>query len=153
MAENEDQSKSKFQSLIHDFLREYMDAGYRTQLADVVCQCGGRVFSLAVDEVVGEACWICEECESAYLLHDVEGQVNYEGSREADLEDCVCSCHAEQFEVAVGVTLYGDSETARTAYIGCGCTTCGCIACYGSWPRVDLSFTEFFSNMKNCLPE
>src|ERR1700722_15394576 len=104
--------------LIRDLLaHQFMDTGYAVQFADAICDCGCRVFSLGVDETVGEACWFCQACNAGYLLHDGAPDDNYDGS--PDAVDCVCPCGQSEFEIVVGVTLYGSSDMARTAYIGC----------------------------------
>jgi hypothetical protein len=130
--------------------RRFMDAGYATQFADALCQCGQRVFTLEVDEVVGEACWFCQACEAVYLLHDAADE-SYAGSPNSDPVDCVCRCEQSRFEIVVGVTLYGQTDTARTAYIGCRCVACGLMGCYASWPRVDMPYSRFFSSMRKQL--
>lgn len=130
---------------IREFLaHEVMDTGYATQFADAVCQCGSRVFSLEVDEEVGEAWWFCQACNAVYQLRDA----GTEGSPKYEAVDCVCTCDQSEFEIVVGVTLYGQSDTARTAYIGCRCVACGRIACYAEWPRVDSPYSEFFGTMQ-----
>jgi hypothetical protein len=130
---------------IREFLAgQAMDTGYATQFADAICQCGCRVFSLEVDEEVGEA-WFCQAC-NAYLLHDADGPD--EGSTDYEAVDCVCTCDQDKLEITVGVTLYGQSETARTAYVGCKCVACGRIECYASWPQVDAPYPRFFDTMK-----
>jgi hypothetical protein len=134
---------------IPEFLaHRVMDAGFATRFADALCQCGCRVFSLDVDETVGEAWWFCQACDAVYLLHGVATDGPYEGSPEYEAVDCVCTCAQSKFEIVVGVTLYGEGGTARTAYIGCRCVACGRVACYASWPRVDMPYSRFFDTMK-----
>lgn len=130
---------------IPEFLaHRVMDSGYATRFADALCQCGGRVFSLEVDEEVGEAWWFCRACDAVYQLRDpgAGGSPGYEPV------GCACTCGQSGFEIAVGVTLYGQRDTARTAYIGCRCVACGRIECYASWPRVDAPYPEFFGTMQ-----
>jgi hypothetical protein len=86
-----------------------------------------------------------------YLLHDVATDDHYDGSPNYDPVDCVCPCGESEFEIVVGVTLYGSSDTARTAYIGCRCAACGQMGCYASWPRVDMPYSQFFSTMRKRL--
>ncbi len=137
---------SESAAAIREFLsRQVMDTGYATQFADAICQCGCRVFSLDVDEEVGEAWWYCQACNAVYLLHDAGGPD--EGSTEYEAVDCVCTCDQDKFEIVAGVTLYGRSDMARTAYIGCRCVACGRIECYASWPRVDAPYSGFFDTM------
>src|SRR5262249_9711474 len=115
------------------------------------CQCGCRVFSLEVDETVGEACWFCQACDAVPLLRDSATDGPSDGSPEYEAVDCVCPCGQSRFEIVVGVTLYGHSDTARTAYIGCRCVACGLLGSYASWSRVDLLSPRFFASMKNRL--
>ncbi|WP_020475691.1 hypothetical protein [Zavarzinella formosa] len=129
---------------IHAFLAGVMDAGYATRFADAACECEGRVFSVEVDEEVGEAWWFCRACNAAYQLRDPGA----DGDAEYAAVDCVCTCDEAGFEVVAGVTLYGRSETARTAYLGCRCVACGRIECYASWPRVDAPYPAFFDMMR-----
>src|SRR4051812_12573337 len=134
---------------IKEFLAQrVMDTGYATRFAEAVCQCGCRVFSLEVDENVGEAWWFCQACKTVYLLHCVASDESYEGSPDYEAVDCVCTCDESNFEIVVGVTLYGQGDTARTAYIGCRCVACARIECYASWPRVDTPYCQFFDAMK-----
>ena len=63
-----------------------------TVFADAVCDCGGRVFSLQIDEEYGEAAWFCKACDAQYLFHDRAIDGYYEGNPEADTECCGCPC-------------------------------------------------------------
>jgi hypothetical protein len=132
---------------IRSFLaNEAMDTGYAVRFAGASCRCGAAVFTLLVNEDVGAAWLRCRECATAYALHDPPARPSA-GSAEGSAEECVCTCDADEFEVVAGVTLYGQSDTARTAYIGCHCVACGHIACYASWPRVDDPYAAFFATM------
>jgi hypothetical protein len=134
---------------IREFLAQrVMDTGYAIRFAEAVCQCGCWVFSLEVDENVGEAWWFCQTCNAVYLLHDVASKEAYEGSPDYEAVDCVCMCDQSKFQIVVGVTLYGQGDTARTTYIGCRCAACGRIECYASWPRVDMPYSRFFDTMR-----
>ncbi len=123
-----------------------------TVFADAVCDCGGRVFSLQIDEEHGEAAWSCKACDAQYLFHDREIAGYYEGDPEADTECCGCPCTnrgESYFEIAVGASLYDDSEDVRWVYIGCRCVACGLTACYAAWNRVDLPYPKLFAHMGN----
>jgi len=124
-----------------------MDTGYAVRFADATCRCGSAVFRVAVNEDVGAAWLYCTACDTSYSLHDVNARGTSAGSAEDSAEECVCTCDADEFAVVAGVTLYGQSDTARTAYIGCHCVACGRIACYASWPRVDDPHAAFFTTM------
>jgi hypothetical protein len=137
---------------IQEFLaRRFMDAGDSTRFAEANCQCGCRVFALEVDETVGEACWVCEECGAVYLLHAVGTDEPYVGSPNYMPIDCQCTCGEAAFEIVVGVTLNGQDEMVQRAYLGGRCRACGLVACYASWPRVEMPNPRFFANMKNRL--
>lgn len=130
---------------IRSFLaNEAMDSGYAVRFADASCRCRAAVFTLRVNEDVGAAWFYCTACDTSYSLHDAPARG---GSAEDSAEECACTCDADEFEVVAGVTLYGNSDTARTAYIGCRCVACGRIACYASWPRVDDPYAAFFSTI------
>ena len=83
---------------------------------------------------------------SVNRLHDSDDFL--ESSPDYSAVDCVCTCERDKFEIVVGVTLYGKSDTARIAYIGCKCVACGRVECYASWPRVDAPSQRFFGTMK-----
>ena len=137
---------SESATAIRKFLAQAMDTGYATRFADATCVCGCRVFSLEADEQVGEAWWFCQACSAAYQLQDPGGPED-SGAGYAAV-DCVCTCGKDKFEIAVGVTLYGQSDTARTAYIGCRCVECGRVECYATWPRIDATYSDFFGTMR-----
>ena len=151
--QDDDREFAESAESIRGFLAQRsMDAGYATRFADAICQCGRRVFSLLeVDETHGEASWFCEACDAVYLFHSLPIDGDYRGHPDSDVVDCVCPCGQARFEIVVGVTLYGRTETARTAYVGCRCVSCGLMGCYGLWPRVDMPYSRFFSNMTNRL--
>jgi hypothetical protein len=126
-----------------------------TVFADAVCDCGGRVFSLQIDEEYGEAAWFCRDCDAQYLFHDRDINGYYEGDPEADTECCGCPCTdrgASYFEITVEACLYDDSEGVRWIYIGCRCVACGLTACYADWNRVELPYPKRFAHMKNRMP-
>jgi hypothetical protein len=120
--------------------------------ADAVCDCGGREFSLQVDEEHGEAAWFCKACNAQYLFHDRDIDGYYEGDPKADTECCNCPCTergGSHFEVTVGASLYDDSEDVRRVYIGCRCVACGLTACYADWNRVDIPYPKLFAHVRN----
>lgn len=125
-----------------------MGAGYAVRFADARCRCGAAHFALTVNEDFGAAWLFCCACETGYALHDPDTRGSAVDSAEDSADECVCTCDADEFEVVAGVTLYGQSDTARTAYVGCRCVACGRIAYYASWPRVDAPHAEFFETMK-----
>ncbi len=96
--------------------------------ADAVCKCGGRLFWLFIDNTQGVAVRACVACDAEHPIGD-----SGEFMEEAELEDCVCPCGGEEFEITVGVSLYDDSEDVRWLYVGCRCPECGLTAVYGDW--------------------
>jgi hypothetical protein len=116
--------------------------------ADAICQCGGRLFRLALDENEGAAVRTCVGCKTEHPIGDSDNFL-----KDAELEECACPCGGHEFEVTVGVSLYGDSEDVRWLYVGCRCPKCGLAAVYGDWKnefngyrellgRSDWQFTE-----------
>lgn len=138
---------------IREFLARHSSRGYpATHFEDAVCDCGGRVFTLQIDEDYGEAAWFCKACAAQYLFHSTNNHGYYEGDPEADTEYCACPCAphgASYFEITVGASLYECSEVVRWLFIGCRCVKCGLTACYSDWNRVDLPYQELFAHMKN----
>ena len=96
--------------------------------ANAACQCGGRLFRLALDENVGAAVRTCVGCKIEHPIGDSD-----EFLEDSELEECVCPCGGHEFEVTVGVSLYDDSEDVRWLYVGCRCPKCGLTAVYGDW--------------------
>jgi hypothetical protein len=96
--------------------------------ADAVCRCGGKLFRVNLDDVVGAAVRICVACSDEHPIGDSDEYLN-----EATLDECACACGGEQFEVTVGVSLYDDSEDVNWLYVGCRCPSCGLVGVYGDW--------------------
>src|ERR1700730_10673971 len=69
--------------------------------ADAVCQCGGRVFRLRLDDLQGAAVRLCVACEDEHPIGD---SAEYLG--DANLEARECLCGRDDFEITVGVSLY-----------------------------------------------
>ena len=98
------------------------------QFADAMCQCGGRLFRLDMDENEGAAVRRCVNCNASHAIGDSDDYL--EG---AELEECACTCGSNVFEITVGVSLYDDSEDVRWLYLGCRCPKCGLTGVYGDW--------------------
>jgi hypothetical protein len=96
--------------------------------ADAKCKCGGRTFTLALDDTEGAAVRRCTKCKKKHAMGD-----SAEFLADATLEDCECPCGKDIFEITAGVALYEDSEDVRWLYIGCRCPSCGLAAIYGDW--------------------
>src|SRR5438105_3250675 len=96
--------------------------------ADAVCKCGGKVFSLLLDDTQGAAVRRCVACEDEHPIGDSD-----EYLEEAELEECACPCGGEAFEITVAVSLYDGSEDVKWLYLGCRCPSCGLTAVYRDW--------------------
>lgn len=110
--------------------------------ADAVCTCGGKQFTLELDENVGAAVRTCVACENEHLIGD-----SAEYIAEADLEERECICGGEVFEITAGVSLYQDSEDVRWFYLGCRCVACGVLGCYGDWKNEFNGYQQLLMNV------
>lgn len=108
--------------------------------ADAVCKCTARTFRLELDEAEGAAVRTCIACS---LRHPIGDSADY--LDEAELEECSCPCGKEDFEIAVGVSLYDDSDDVRWLYIGCRCVDCGLTACYGDWKNEYIGYKNLLA--------
>ncbi len=112
-----------------EILRYSKENGYVAQhFADAVCQCGGRLFGVLLDENEGAAARTCIACDHQHPIGDSEEYLD-----DAELGQCACPCEKVAFEVTVGVSLYDDSEDVRWLYLGFRCPSCGLTAVYGDW--------------------
>jgi hypothetical protein len=120
---------------------------------DAACDCGGRVFSVQIDDEYQEAAWFCQSCGAQYLFHTRRVKGYYEGDPGADTECCSCPCSetglGSVFEIAVGVTLYGDSQNVDWVFIACRCVTCGLTGYLADWHRIGYPYPELFAHMAN----
>lgn len=112
-----------------EILRYSKENEYVAQhFADAVCQCGGRLFSVLLDENEGAAARTCIASNHHHPIGDSEEYLD-----DAELGQCACPCEKETFEVTVGVSLFDDSEDVRWLYLGFRCPSCGITAVYGDW--------------------
>lgn len=126
-----------------ELLRYSKGVGYLTQhYADAVCKCGGKLFRLRLDDTQGAAIRTCISCKDEHPMGDSE-----EFLEEAELKECACPCSGEEFEIAVAVSLYDDSEDVRWFYIGCRCPACGLTAVYGDWKNEYTGFQELLARV------
>jgi hypothetical protein len=117
--------------------------GYVAQhFADAVCRCGGKVFTLRLDDCVGAAVRQCVSCAHEHPIGDSD-----EYLEDADLEDYACPCGGEAFEITVGVSLYDGSEDVKWLYLGCRCVACGLTAVYGDWKNEFEGYRELLSRV------
>ncbi len=124
------------------YLREYAaDNGKPlAHTVDCRCRCSRAVFVLGIDDNEGAAIRACEPCDLEVPIGD-----SAEYLEEAEIEQCECLCGGSTFEVTVGVSLYDGSEDVRWVYIGCRCTDCGLVGCYGDWKVEYPGYREFLA--------
>ena len=118
------------QADIRDEVLEYSKANtyLAHHFADAACKCGGRIFTLLLDDNAGVAVRRCVRCAAEHPVGDSD-----EYLQDAELEECACPCGCEEFEITVGVSLYEGSDDVRWLYLGCRCPQCGLTAVYGDW--------------------
>jgi hypothetical protein len=112
------------------------------QYADAVCQCGGKVFRLFLDDTQGLAERVCVTCEDEHPIGDSD-----EFTEGAEPDECACPCGGEEFEITVGVSLYDDSEDVRWLYLGCRCPACRLTAVYGDWKNEYTGYRELLARV------
>lgn len=117
------------QSLLNEYPAEHF--------ADAVCSCGGRGFRLNIDDNEGAAVRVCVSCGDEHPIGDSAEYLD-----DAELEECECPCGRNTFEITVGVSLYEGSEDVRWLYLGCRCSACGLIGCYGDWKNEYEGYQE-----------
>jgi hypothetical protein len=114
---------------------------------DAICDCGGKVFSVQIDDEYHEAAWFCRDCDAQYLFHTRNIDGFYEGDPEADTECCNCPCTdrgGSYFEITVGASLYEPSDVVRWVYIGCRCVACRRTGYLAEWHRVEIPYPKLF---------
>lgn len=124
---------------IQDELRDYSNGnGYpATHFADASCSCGGKAFSVRLDDEEGAAVRVCKVCASEHAVAD-----SAEYLAEATLEECGCPCGGVSFEMSIGVALYAESLDVRWLYLGLRCVRCGLVACYGDWKNEYIGYKD-----------
>ncbi len=131
------------QADIRESLAQYSAEQYPIHdFADAVCTCGNKTFELAVDDDEGAAIRVCAACEDVHLIGDSESYID-----DADLEACTCLCDNVIFEITAGVALHEDSQDVRWFYIGCRCSGCGLMGCYGDWKNEFNGYRELLANI------
>lgn len=126
-----------------EIIRYSRKNGYpATQFAGCICHCGGTQFRLALDDDQGVAVRTCIGCSSQHPIGDSE-----EYLEEAELGECACPCEAEVFEIAIGVSLYDDTDDVRWLYVGCRCLDCGLTAVYGDWKNEFVGYRELLARV------
>lgn len=109
---------------------------------DVVCTCGGILFGLLADENEGAAVRKCAGCKKEHPIGD-----SAEYLEEAELEESICLCGGEVFEITGAVSLYKGSNDIRWLYIGCRCPKCGLCGVYADWKCEFEGSQEFLRNV------
>ncbi len=110
--------------------------------ADAICGCQSKRFWLLLDDTQGAAVRICTSCDREHSIGDSEEYLD-----EADLEECVCPCGNDEFELTAAVSLYEGSEDVKWFYIGCRCPKCGLTACYGDWKNEFEGYQGLLGNV------
>ena len=110
--------------------------------ADARCQCGNGVFRLSLDGDEGAAVRTCTSCNAEHPIGD-----SAEFLESADLEEALCPCGQEIFEITVGVSLYEGSEDVKWLYLGCRCPACGLTAVYGDWKNEFIGYQELLARV------
>ncbi|MFD9413087.1 hypothetical protein ACFWBN_39795, partial [Streptomyces sp. NPDC059989] len=117
------------------FLRNAAD-GRPVKIVPSVCKgCGGRVFSVLVDDVEGGAERVCAGCGGRAFIADSE-----EFWGDADPGEACCPCGSEEFEIAVAFSL-ADDGLVRWVTVGLRCRKDGAAGVYADW-KIDYGPTD-----------
>jgi hypothetical protein len=128
---------------IRTYLASYSRRNYpAVHYADAICICGSNLFQLYVDDRVGAAVRVCQQYQHQHPIGDSAGYLS-----EAQLEECVCPCCADVFEITAGVSLYHESKDVKWLYLGCRCPACGLVGCYGDWKNEYIDVNEFLDRI------
>ncbi|MEV7213275.1 hypothetical protein AB0O31_09310 [Kitasatospora cineracea] len=105
-------------------------------LGGCVCEeCGGRVFTVWVDDTQGCAGRECVRCEGRAFLAD-----SAEVWQEADPGVAECPCGGDEFEAAVAFTLTAGGAV-RWVTVGLRCQRDGATGVYTDW-KIDYAPAE-----------
>jgi hypothetical protein len=110
--------------------------------AHAVCQCGGKLFELDMDDAAGVAIRKCATCSDAHAIGDSGDYLD-----DAELCTYECICLEKLFEITIGVSLYDDSEDVRWLYVGCRCPKCGLTGVYGDWKNEFIGYRELLARV------
>jgi hypothetical protein len=112
------------------FLLEVGAEGYPVhEVRRAVCVgCGGEVFGISGDPVEGAMRRACRGCG---VEHFVAGSGDYWSDDEIQI--LVCVCEEEDFNVAVGFSLYAGAEGIRSLATAERCVACGKISSFTQW--------------------
>ncbi|QKW23235.1 hypothetical protein HUT16_32835 [Kitasatospora sp. NA04385] len=105
-------------------------------LAGCVCEgCGGRAFTVWVDDTQGCAGRECVRCEERAFLAD-----SAEVWQEAEPGVAECPCGGDEFEAAVAFSLTADGSV-RWVTVGLRCLRDGASGVYADW-KIDYAPTD-----------
>ncbi|WP_433593697.1 hypothetical protein [Nocardia sp. CA-145437] len=113
------------------FLREIGADGYPVDEVrrSVCCECGGGVFGVTGDPEEGT---MRRECRGCGAEHFVAGSGEYWSDINTQIQ--VCVCEEEDFNIAVGFSLYSESVGGiRSLATAERCVACGKIGTFMSW--------------------
>ncbi|KYQ84181.1 hypothetical protein AWW72_10565 [Acinetobacter sp. NRRL B-65365] len=117
--------------------------GYETkEFASSFCRCGNHIFYLESDENEGVARRVCTQCHHSHLIGDSAKYIE-----DAELEEHICICDNQQFELESAVALYDGLNDVRWYYIGCRCTICSLIGVFADWKCEGGNATEFLAKI------
>jgi hypothetical protein len=112
------------------FLREVGADGYDVhEVRQCVCvECKGDVFGIDGEPDAGSVRRTCRGCGNIHYVAD-----SGEFWSEIGTQIMVCVCEAEDFNIAVGYSLYADVEGIRSIGTAERCIDCGRIGSFSSW--------------------
>ena len=112
------------------FLREVGADGYDVhEVRHCVCaECKGDVFGVDGEADEGSVRRTCRACGNVHYVAD-----SGEFWSEIGIEVRACVCDAEDFNMAVGYSLYDDLEGIRSIGTAERCVGCGRIGSFSSW--------------------
>lgn len=130
------------------FLRGDVDGRPVRITASVCGDCGGRVFSVLVNDCAAER--ECTGCGSRGFIADSEECWNEESWEDDEPGAAGCPCGGEEFGAAVAFTLGGDLSVRRVT-LGLRCVADGFSAVYADW-KIDYSPTDHLLTMVQAPP-
>ena len=110
---------------------------------DVSCSCGNKIFNVLMNEDEGVAARICTSCEDEHGIGDSDDYIDDVES----IDEMVCLCGSNEFQITAGVSLYKDSEDVRWFYLGLYCPKCHCLGCYGDWKNEFLGYKKLLEKI------
>jgi len=94
----------------------------------VMCKsCGNSLFRLFSDDDETAAVVQCLHCDERQFVRDSEEFLN------KNLDNFECICGNDEFQIAIGLSLYVDTNDVRWVYVGGYCLKCGLVGNYIDW--------------------